>query len=253
MRINKFFTDQGYCSRREADRLIEAGRVKINGRLAKLGDQVADSDVVTVDGKELKFNHKKVYLMYHKPVGVICTTDPNIENNIIDAVKYPIRVFMIGRLDKDSTGLIFLTNDGDIVNRILRARFGHEKEYQVETQEPVDDATLKRMASGVDIGDHITLPCHVSRLGPNRFKMILTEGKNRQIRRMVEAQGLRTKKLHRVRIMNVQIGNLPLGKWQDIPLSDLTVLQRALDQKEKLYAASAAAQNMAADEDDFEE
>ncbi|MCC6278900.1 MAG: pseudouridine synthase [Oligoflexia bacterium] len=232
MRINKFFTDQGYCSRREADRLIESGRVAINGVNAKLGDQVSETDVVTVDGVEVKRKSKKVYLMYHKPVGVISTTDSKIEGNIIEAVGYPERVFMIGRLDKDSTGLIFLTNDGDIVNRILRARFGHEKEYQVETQEPMTDEFLKKMSSGIDIGDYVTQACPVTRLGPNRFTIILKEGKNRQIRRMVAALGLRVKKLHRVRIMNVLLGKLPLGKWQHIPETDLNTLFKQLDSAE---------------------
>jgi 23S rRNA pseudouridine2604 synthase len=229
MRINKFFTDQGHCSRREADKLISAGRVQINGRKAVLGDQVEPNDEVTLDGKKILFNPKRIYIMYNKPQGVTCTTDTRVRGNIIEAVGYSQRIFTIGRLDKDSTGLIFLTNDGDIVNRILRAQYRHEKEYQVEVDHALTDEFLQKMASGVDIGDHLTLPCKTIKLGKNSFSLILTEGKNRQIRRMCEALGYFVRKLHRVRIMNVKVGDLPLGKWKEIPAHELNSLMASLE------------------------
>ena len=229
MRINKFFTEQGFCSRRQADKLIEEERVKINGRVAVLGDQVAEGDEVTLDGKVISFNPTKTYIMYNKPRGITCTTDLSIEGNIIDAIKHPLRVFPIGRLDKDSTGLIFLTNDGDIVNKILRAQFGHEKEYVVEINRPVDDEVLKKLSGGVDIGDHVTLPCKVRKIGGNTFSIILTEGKNRQIRRMCEALGSRVKNLHRIRIMNIKIADLKMGQWKDIPKDQLDALKKDLE------------------------
>lgn len=243
MRINKYFTDRGYCSRREADRLIEAGRVKINGRKAVLGDKVEETDNVTIDGNKLTTRGKRVYVMYNKPFGVTCTTDRETPRNIVDEIKHPLRVFPIGRLDKASTGLIFLTNDGDIVNKILRAQYGHEKEYEVEVNAPYPDSFLKDMASGVDIGDYTTKPCKLTRLSDTWFSIVLTEGKNRQIRRMTEALGFKVKQLHRIRIMNVLIGDLDLGKWKDIPVDDL----------EKLKAMLEAQDGAAADEIDVEE
>jgi 23S rRNA pseudouridine2604 synthase len=229
MRINKFFTDQGYCSRRQADKLIEEKRVKINGRIAVLGDQVQDGDAVTLDDKPISFSGPKTYIMYNKPRGITSTTDLRIAGNIIDAVNHPLRVFPIGRLDKDSTGLILLTNDGDIVNKILRAQYGHEKEYVVEINRPVDEIFIKKMAAGVDIGDHITKPCKMKKLGGNTFSIILTEGKNRQIRRMCEALGAVVKNLHRIRIMNIEIGNLKPGQWKDIPAEELQKLKKATE------------------------
>ena len=229
MRINKFFTEQGYCSRREADRLIQEGRVKINGRKAVLGDQVAESDQVFLDDKLIAFNPSKTYIMYNKPRGITSTTDQKISGNIIDAIKHPLRVFPIGRLDKDSTGLIFLTNDGDIVNKILRAQFGHEKEYVVEVNKPVDDLFIKKMSQGVNIGDYITLPCKVRKIKGNTFSITLTEGKNRQIRRMCETLGATVKNLQRIRIMNIEIGNLKSGEWKDIPQNLLNDLKKTLE------------------------
>jgi 23S rRNA pseudouridine2604 synthase len=228
VRINKFFTQNGICSRREADRHIEDGRVTINGVIAKLGDQVSSNDKIAFDGKEITETTEAFYIMYNKPRGITCTTDLKIEGNIIDAIKYPSRIFPIGRLDKFSTGLIFLTNDGAIVNQILRAQYGHEKEYEVEVSRPTDDDFLKKMASGVDIGDHITLPCRVKRLGRQTFSVILTEGKNRQIRRMCEALDHRVRNLHRVRIMNVVVGNLKLGQWSNIAAEQLKELKNIL-------------------------
>lgn len=228
MRINKFLTDQGVCSRREADKLIQAGRVKINKRLAVLGDKVGPGDQVLVDNKLVENAPPKVYIMYNKPLGVTCTTDRRIEGNIVDAVQHPLRVFPIGRLDKYSSGLIFLTNDGDIVNQILRAQYGHEKEYRVEINQPVTKEFIEKMSSGVDIGDYVTKKCRVRSLSGNTFSIVLTEGKNRQIRRMCEALGAVVKSLHRIRIMNVQIGSLEDGVWQDIPHTLLQELKVTL-------------------------
>lgn len=228
MRINKFLTDKGFCSRREADKLIEQKRVKIGGRLAVLGDQVAEGDVVTVDGKPILAEEKKVYLMYNKPRGIVCTTDTREKDNIIDAVKYKTRIFPIGRLDKDSTGLIFLTNDGDIVNQILRAQYGHEKEYVVNVDKPFDEKFLFKMAAGVDIGGYVTKPCEVERVNRSTFKIILTEGKNRQIRRMCEALGFMVRHLQRIRIMNVLLGNLREGELRPIPAQAFALLRETL-------------------------
>ncbi len=234
MRINKFFTDQGYCSRREADKYIEGGRVKINGRVAVLGEQVNPTDRITLDGKPISFNPKKVYIMYNKPKGITCTTELKVKGNIISDIKHPLRIFPIGRLDKDSTGLIFLTNDGDIVNLILRAQFGHEKEYHVSVNKPFEDKFLDKMSRGVDIGDHHTLPCKIKKLGPRSFSIILTEGKNRQIRRMCQALGFTVTALHRIRIMNIKIGALQSGEWADIPEDDLSLLKSAVTSTQRL-------------------
>jgi 23S rRNA pseudouridine2604 synthase len=231
MRINRYLTDVGYCSRREADRLIESGKVKINDQLAKLGQQVGPGDIVFVDGKkvgQVGEQRKRTYLMYHKPRGIICTTDTTEPGNIVDAIAYSERVFPIGRLDKDSTGLIFLTSDGEIVNKILRAQFGHEKEYEVIVDKPVDDTFLKKMSSGVDIGDHFTLPCKIKKINPSTFSLILTEGKNRQIRRMCEALGYKVRHLKRVRIMNVRLGKLKEGEFKSIPQDELKKLMELL-------------------------
>ena len=228
VRINRFFTDQGYCSRRTADKLIEAGKVRINDRVAVLGDQVTETDKVYLDDKLILFAPPKVYIMYNKPTGITCTTERQIRGNIIDAVKHPLRVFPIGRLDKESSGLIFLTNDGDIVNKILRAEFNHEKEYYVEVNRPIQNEFIEKMKSGVDIGDHFTLPCKISPLGKNQFAIILTEGKNRQIRRMCEALGYNVVSLKRVRIMNIELKDLKLGEWKDIPEPKLSELKSSL-------------------------
>jgi len=228
VRINKFFTQNGLCSRRQADRYIQEKRVQINGRMATLGDQVSEADQVTLDGKQVHLKPEPVYIMYYKPQGIISTTDPQIPGNIVHAVKHPQRIFPIGRLDKDSTGLILLTNDGDIVNHILRAQFGHEKEYVVEINRPLDAAFLDKMSRGVDIGDHVTRPCKIKAVGKNTFSIILTEGKNRQIRRMCLALGATVKHLHRIRIMNIVIGDLKSGQWQDVPARQLGDLKKLL-------------------------
>jgi 23S rRNA pseudouridine2604 synthase len=216
MRINKFFTEQGLCSRREADRLIAEGRVTINGVVAKLGDQVSAEDIVARDGTVLARGTRAVYIKYHKPVGVTTTTELHVPRNIISEIHHRERIFPIGRLDKDSSGLILLTNDGDIVNEILRVEHGHEREYRVEVDREFDDAFLSRMSEGVIILGQRTRPCRMARVGPRRFRIILTEGRNRQIRRMCQALGYRVVALHRVRIMHIGIEGLHAGQWMDL-------------------------------------
>ncbi len=225
MRINRYFTDRGLCSRREADRWIDAGRVSINGRLAKLGDQVEDGDEVTLDGKSVGAKSpRKVVIAYHKAVGIECTSDPKVENNIIDAVAYPERLFHIGRLDKMSEGLILLTNVGDLVNAILRPAHKHPKEYIVAYNAPVLDEVITAFKRGVELDDGRTEPARVERLGTNRLRLVLTEGRNRQIRRMAEAVGLRVVRLKRVRVLNIELGSLPKGKWRELSAEELSEL-----------------------------
>jgi len=214
-RINKYLSETGYCSRREADRLIEKGLVKINDRVAVIGDQILETDLVFVDGKKLSKVQKMVYIMLNKPVGITSTTDPKIKGNIIDFMNYPTRIFHVGRLDKDSEGLILMTNDGDIVNQILRAENKHEKEYIVEVDRILSFDFKDKMSSGVPILDTITKPCTVEILGPKRFKIILTEGLNRQIRRMCEFFGYKVISLKRVRIMNLVL-DIPVGKFRHL-------------------------------------
>lgn len=228
MRINKFFTEQGLCSRREADRLIAEGRVTINGRVAKLGDQVSSQDLVARDGTVLQRGNTPVYLKYHKPVGVTTTTELHIRRNIIAEIGHAARIFPIGRLDKDSSGLILLTNDGDIVNEILRVEHGHEREYRVEVDREFDAAFLARMSQGVMILGVLTRPCTVTRLDSRRFRIILMEGRNRQIRRMCQALGYRVVSLHRVRIMHITVEGLRAGQWMDLSLEERDRLFRAL-------------------------
>jgi len=217
IRINRYFTENGYMSRREADRAIESGKVKINGQVAKLGDRVNPGDRVMIHGKLIQTGVKRpVILAYHKPVGIECTTDQNIKGNIIDAVGYSERVFNIGRLDKMSEGLILLTNLGDIVNKILRSKFDHEKEYVVYTNDAITDAQITKLRSGIRLEEGTTLPCRITRVNARCIRMILTEGKNRQIRRMVEDIGLQVNRLKRVRIMHITLGDLPRGKWRKL-------------------------------------
>ena len=218
VRINKYFTQVGYCSRRAADKLIDAGVIKINGQVPEKGTKVMPGDVVTVRGEVVSPDVEKehVYLAVHKPVGIVCTTDQRREkDNIVDFVNYPTRVFPVGRLDKMSEGLILMTDDGEIVNHILRERHGHEKEYIVTVNRPYDDAFLRSMSRGVHILDTTTRPCHVERLSPTVFKIILVQGLNRQIRRMCEALGHRVVRLKRVRIMQLEL-DVPPGKWRHL-------------------------------------
>ena len=224
MRLNKYISETGVCSRREADKWIEAGRVTCNGQVAALGTRVVDGDEICVDGAPVGAKKKQIYIALNKPVGVTCTTEAHIEGNIIDLVGYAERIFPIGRLDKDSEGLILLTNDGDIVNEILRAENNHEKEYIVTVDRPITDLALKMMAGGVKIMGELTKPCRVSRIDRESFRMILTQGLNRQIRRMCSALGYKAQRLQRVRIMNIHLGTLSSGQWRHLTDRELAGL-----------------------------
>ena len=236
-RINKFLSEIGYCSRRAADKLIEQGRVKINGEVPLMGTKISDKDEVSVNGKVIHRAKKKkmVYIVFNKPKGIVCTTDQLREkDNIIDYINYPTRIFPIGRLDKPSEGLIFLTNDGDIVNKILRARNNHEKEYEVYVNKPVTKEFLEHMKNGVPILDTITRKCKVKQTGKKTFKIILTQGLNRQIRRMCEYLGYEVKKLKRVRIMNIKL-DLKVGEYRDFTSSELNTLNQLLANSSKTF------------------
>jgi len=236
-RINKYLSEVGYCSRREADRLILEGKVTINGKIPEIGTKVEDSDQVEVKGQKIEKSkrQKNIYLAFNKPVGIVCTTDRRVEpNNVIDFIKYPIRIFPIGRLDKPSEGLIFLTNDGDIVNKILRARNNHEKEYLVSVNRLIKRDFIQRMSDGVEILDTITKNCFVKQLGPKKFKIILTQGLNRQIRRMCESLGYKVQSLKRVRIMNIKL-DVPTGKYREFTKEELSELNRLLENSSKTF------------------
>jgi 23S rRNA pseudouridine2604 synthase len=224
MRINKFISETGYCSRREADKLVESGRVTINGAAAELGSQAEAGDDVRIDGQPIGDQTKHVYIALNKPVGITSTTERHVNGNIVDYVGHKERIFPIGRLDKDSEGLILLTNDGDIVNPVLRSEGKHEKEYIVTVDRPVTPKFLEGMASGVHILGSMTLPCKVTRIGERSFRIVLTEGRNRQIRRMCSAFGYSVRRLQRVRIMNIQLGTLPTGQWRDLTEAEKHVL-----------------------------
>ena len=232
-RINKYLSEVGYCSRRAADKLIDQGRVTVNGSVPEMGTKISAGDDVRVDGKAIsKSDEKPVYLAFNKPVGIVCTTDTRVEkDNIIDFIGYPKRIFPIGRLDKPSEGLIFLTDDGDIVNKILRARNQHEKEYLVTVDRPINEDFLEKMRNGVPILDTVTRKCQVEQVGPREFRIILTQGLNRQIRRMCEYLDYRVERLKRIRIMNVKL-DLPVGQWRDLTDSELVEIN-------KLVASSA--------------
>lgn len=231
MRINKFISETGFCSRREADKLIERGLVTINGVKAELGSQAEPGDDVRVEGRRIGERKRHVYIALHKPVGITSTSEPHIEGNIVDFVGHPERIFPIGRLDKDSEGLILLTNDGDIVNPILRSEGKHEKEYIVTVDKPVTSSFVQGMSQGVKVLGSMTLPCQVTRMSERVFRIILTEGRNRQIRRMCEAFGYRVRKLKRIRIMNIRLGDLQRGKWRDLTDRELEELFRMLQYK----------------------
>ena len=236
-RVNKFLSEVGYCSRREADRLIKEGKVTINGEISEIGAKVEERDQVEVNGQRIQKStrEKNIYLAFNKPIGIVCTTDRKVEpNNVIDFIKYPKRIFPIGRLDKPSEGLIFLTNDGDIVNKILRARNNHEKEYIVKVNRPINNDFIQRMSNGVEILDTLTKNCFVEQLGPKKFKIILTQGLNRQIRRMCEALGYRVISLKRVRIMNIKL-DLPTGKYREFSKEELFKLNALLENSSKTY------------------
>ena len=233
-RINKYLSEAGYCSRRAADKLIEEGRVTINGEVPLMGTKIIEGDVVKVDGKSVvKKDEKAVYLVLNKPRGIVCTTDTRVEkDNIIDFLNYPKRIFPIGRLDKASEGLILMTNDGDIVNKILRARNNHEKEYIVQVNKPIDKDFVKKMSQGVPILDTVTRPCKVEQLSRVRFKIILTQGLNRQIRRMCEYLGYHVQQLKRVRIMNIHL-DLPNGKYREMTKEEFRELNNLLADSSK--------------------
>lgn len=233
-RINKYLSEAGYCSRREADKLIQQGRVTINGEIPEMGTKVTENDVVRVNGKKIeKEGEPQVYLAFNKPVGIVCTTDTEVEkDNIIDYINYPTRIFPVGRLDKASEGLIFLTNDGDIVNKILRARNKHEKEYIVTVNRPVTSNFVERMSMGIPILDTVTKKCEVEKLGKFDFRIILTQGLNRQIRRMCEYLGYEVVNLKRVRIMNVML-DVPEGKWRHLSAEELRVINQMVSSSAK--------------------
>jgi len=221
VRLNKAISETGHCSRREADRLIEAQRVKVNGKIAIVGMQVAEDDVISVDGQPLKRKQNFVYLAFNKPRGVTCTTDTQIAGNIIDFINYPERIFPVGRLDKDSEGLILLTSDGNIVNKILRAGNNHEKEYIVTTNKNITDDFIKKMAAGIPILDTITKKCFVKKEGIDQFRIILTQGLNRQIRRMCSFLDYEVVKLQRIRIMNISLNDLASGEIRQLTEKEL--------------------------------
>ena len=234
-RINKYLSEVGYCSRREADRLISDGKVTVNGKIPQIGTKVNEGDHVKVEGKRLDKSKRKknIYLVFNKPVGIVCTTDRSVEtDNIIDFIKYPKRIFPIGRLDKLSEGLIFLTDDGDVVNKILRARNNHEKEYIVSVNRPINRDFIQSMSNGVEILETITKNCFVKQLGPKKFKIILTQGLNRQIRRMCESLGYRVKSLKRVRIMNIKL-DVPTGKYREFTKKELLELNALIEKSSK--------------------
>ena len=236
-RINKFLSEIGYCSRRAADKLIDHGRVKINGEIPLMGTKVSDEDEVSVNGKVVHRVKKKkmVYIAFNKPVGIVCTTDQMREkNNIIDYINYPTRIFPIGRLDKPSEGLIFLTNDGDIVNKILRARNNHEKEYEVTVSKPITKEFIEAMGNGLPILDTVTRKCFVKQTDKKKFKIILTQGLNRQIRRMCEYLEYDVRKLKRVRIMNIKL-DIPIGEYRDFTASELNQINQSVEHSIKTY------------------
>lgn len=230
MRVNKFISEAGKASRRGADKLVEEGRVTINGKKAKIGSQVNPGDDVRVDGNQLYVARNNVYIALNKPVGITSTTEKGVKGNIVDLVNHPFRVFHIGRLDKDSEGLILLTNEGDIVNEILRSENRHEKEYIVSVDRPITPDFLAKMAKGVKILGQTTLPCEVTQLSKYEFNIILTQGLNRQIRRMCEELGYNVVRLQRIRIMNIQLGNnLPVGQWRYLSKKEKSELFNELD------------------------
>ena len=236
--LNKFISETGFCSRREADKLIESGRVTVNDTMPKLGNRVSDNDVVKIDGEPLKLKDELIYIALNKPVGVSSTTDRKDKFNIIDYINYPKRIFPIGRLDKPSEGLIFLTNDGDIVNKILRAGNNHEKEYIVTVDKPVTKEFVKAMGNGVNILDAVTKKCFVKQEGKKVFRIILTQGLNRQIRRMCSALGYHVEKLVRIRIMNILLEGIARGKWRYLTAEEIKTINKLVANSIKTEEAS---------------
>ncbi|MDD6183656.1 MAG: 23S rRNA pseudouridine(2604) synthase RluF [Lachnospiraceae bacterium] len=233
IRINKFLSEAGICSRRGADRMVEDGRVTINGTVAQLGDRIQPGQKVCVDGKPVSREDERILLAYHKPKGIVCTSAKKEKNNIIDYLNYPKRIYPIGRLDKDSEGLLLLTNDGELANEIMKARNYHEKEYEVTVSRPVTETFLRGMAGGVPILDTMTRKCQVEQTGKRSFRIVLTQGLNRQIRRMCEYFGYRVTKLVRVRIMNIYLGDLSVGKYRELTEKEWAELSAALKKDEE--------------------
>ncbi|WP_336782019.1 pseudouridine synthase [Paenibacillus illinoisensis] len=230
MRINKYISETGFCSRRETDRLIAAGRITINGKVCVKGEEVETEDLVLIDGKEIpQVDREPVYLALNKPIGIVCTAAQQVEGNIIQYVNYPSRIFAVGRLDKASEGLILLTNDGEIVNKMMRSEHNHEKEYVVTVDKPITDEFLRMMSQGVEILDVITKPCKVYRHSEDVFRIILTQGLNLQIRRMCKALGYRVLKLERIRIMNIRLDQLERGQWRHLEKHELSTLLARLN------------------------
>ena len=233
--LNKYISETGICSRREADKFIEAGRVSLNGVVAVKGNRVASGDTVLLDGKPLRSNPKRIYIAFHKPKGLTCTTDLRDRTNVIAYINHPQRIFPIGRLDKDSEGLIFLTNDGDIVNKILRSRNGHEKEYIVVVDKPLAPDFIRRMSNGIPILGTTTKKCVVEQKGRATFRIILTQGLNRQIRRMCEYMGYEVKKLKRIRIMSIKLDDLAAGKWRYFSEVEIQEIEELLEESTNSY------------------
>jgi 23S rRNA pseudouridine2604 synthase len=236
--LNKYISSTGFCSRREADKLIAAGRVMLNGVVGALGNRVLPGDEVMVDGKPIISTQNDVYIAFNKPVGVTCTTETNIRGNIITYINHPERIFPIGRLDKPSQGLIFLTNDGDIVNKILRAGNNHEKEYIVTVNKPITPAFIKTMQNGVPILDTVTQKCEVEKLSTFVFRIVLTQGLNRQIRRMCDYLDYEVRKLERVRIMNITLQGIAPGKWRNLTKEELAYINQQTASSVKTEEAS---------------
>lgn len=233
-RINKYLSESGFCSRREADRLLEQGRITVNGIVPEIGTKVSEDDDIFVDGVSIKkTDEDHVYIVLNKPVGIVCTTDTKRErDNIVDFINHPKRIFPVGRLDKPSEGLILLTSDGDIVNKILRARNNHEKEYIVRVDRPITPQFLHKMRNGVPILDTVTKKCEVDQIDTLSFRIVLTQGLNRQIRRMCEYLGYEVKKLKRIRIMNIKL-DIPVGKWRDLTAEEMKELDELLGDSAK--------------------
>ncbi len=237
-RLNKFISETGYCSRREADKLIEERRVTINGTVPEMGTKVTPEDEIRIDGKLITEKRgKNIYLAFNKPVGIECTTNPDVRNNIVDYINYPKRIFPIGRLDKASEGLIFMTDDGDIVNKILRARNNHEKEYIVTVNKPITDRFIQRMGNGVPILDTITRKCKVEQISKYIFRIVLTQGLNRQIRRMCEYLGYEVTALKRIRIINISL-DVPVGRYRDLTPVEIKELNKLIEPSSKTEEAS---------------
>ncbi|PCJ28377.1 MAG: 23S rRNA pseudouridine(2604) synthase RluF [Flavobacteriales bacterium] len=236
-RLNKAISETGYCSRRGADKLIEAGRVRVNGKIPELGTKVSANDEITVNGKIITKKVEKIYIAFNKPVGVTCTTELHIKGNIIEYINYPERIFPIGRLDKPSEGLIFLTNDGDIVNKILRSKNSHQKEYIVTVNKTINNDFIQKMSNGIPILDTVTDNCKVEQINDTTFKIILTQGLNRQIRRMCEHLGYEVKALQRIRIMNITLENLQVGKYRSFTENELKELNKLIEGSSKTEEA----------------